>query len=75
MYISQTNWYLKQTGTVNTEYLQLRPFNKDGQIAPLDYTKIARLCNNRINYHLNNPKGVIAVAFNKNRRDLQYSSK
>ena len=66
---------LKADGTVNTEYLQLRPFNKDGQIAPLDYTKIARLCNNRINYHLNNPKGVIAVAFNKNRRDLQYSSK
>lgn len=65
----------KTDGTVNTEYLQLRPFNKDGQIAPLDYTKIARLCNNRINYHLNNPKGVIAVAFNKNRRDLQYSSK
>ena len=53
----------KTDGTVNTEYLQLRPFNKDGQIAPLDYTKIARLCNNRINYHLNNPKGVIAVAF------------
>lgn len=66
---------LKADGTVNTEYLQLRPFNKDGQIAPLDYTKIARLCNNRINYHLNNPKGVRAVAFNKNRRDLQYSSK
>ena len=66
---------LKADGTVNTEYLQLRPFNKDGQIAPLDYTKIARLCNNRINYHLNNHKGVIAVAFNKNRRDLQYSSK
>lgn len=65
----------KTDGTVNAEYLQLRPFNKDGQIAPLDYTKIARLCNNRINYHLNNPKGVIAVAFNKNRRDLQYSSK
>ena len=65
----------KTDGTVNTEYLQLRPFNKDGQIAPLDYTKIARLCNNRINYHLNNPKGVRAVAFNKNRRDLQYSSK
>ena len=65
----------KTDGTVNTEYLQLRPFNKDGQIAPLDYTKIARLCNNRINYHLNNPKGVIAVAFNKNRRDLQYNSR
>lgn len=65
----------KTDGTVNTEYLQLRPFNKDGQIAPLDYTKIAHLCNNRINYHLNNPKGVRAVAFNKNRRDLQYSSK
>ena len=65
----------KTDGTVNTEYLQLRPFNKDGQIAPLDYTKIARLCNNRINYHLNNPKGVRAVAFNKNRRDLQYNSK
>ena len=27
----------KTDGTVNTEYLQLRPFNKDGQIAPLDY--------------------------------------
>jgi len=65
----------KTDGTVNTEYLQLRPFNKDGQIAPLDYTKIARLCNNRIKYHLDNPKGVRAVAFNKNRRDLQYSSK
>ena len=63
----------KTDGTVNTEYLQLRPFNKDGQIAPLDYTKIARLCNNRIKYHLDNPKGVRAVAFNKNRRDLQYS--
>lgn len=66
---------LKTDGTVNTEYLQLRPFNKDGQIAPLDYTKIARLCSNRINYHHNNPKGVIAVAFNKNRRDLQYNSR
>ena len=65
----------KTDGTVNTEYLQLRPFNKDGQIAPLDYTKIARSCSNRINYHHNNPKGVIAVAFNKNRRDLQYNSR
>lgn len=65
----------KTGGTVNTEYLQLRPFNKDGQIAPLDYTKIARSCSNRINYHHNNPKGVIAVAFNKNRRDLQYNSR
>ena len=63
----------KTDGTVNTEYLQLRPFNKDGQIAPLDYTKIARSCSNRINYHHNNPKGVIAVAFNKNRRDLRHS--
>ena len=63
----------KTDGTVNTEYLQLRPFNKDGQIAPLDYTKIARLCNNRINYHLNNPRGVRSIAFNKNRSDLQYS--
>ena len=65
----------KTDGTVNTEYLQLRPFNKDGQIAPSDYTKIARLCNRRINYHQKDPKGVRAVAFNKNRRDLQYSSK
>ena len=65
----------KTDGTVNTEYLQLRPFNKDGQIAPLDYTKIARSCSNRINYHHNNPKGVIDVAFNKNRRDLQYNSR
>lgn len=65
----------KTDGTVNTEYLQLRPFNKDGQIAPLDYTKIARSCSNRINYHHNNPKGVIAVAFNKNRRYLQYNSR
>lgn len=65
----------KTDGTVNTEYLQLRPFNKDGQITPLDYIKIARLCNNRINYHHKNPKGVRAVAFNKNRRDLQYNSK
>ena len=65
----------KTDGTVNTEYLQLRPFNKDGKIAPLDYTKIARSCSNRINYHHNNPKGVIAVAFNKNRRDLQCNSR